>query len=148
VPTSSSAAHVHRRPDFVSRTAASGVLVRSSVHNAAAKAKRLGAACQTAEYFCRSDSRLPVRRTLALSSEPGSDPAANGSMHRHDRTSLRYRRPTIAGVVLSALLTLAFGIYFSRATHALRNVLVALQSRPYHEMRQSRHNVKLQVRAF
>ncbi len=51
-------------------------------------------------------------------------------------------------MVLSALLTLAFGIYFSRATHALRNVLVALQSRPYHEMRQSRHNVKLQVRAF
>ena len=50
-------------------------------------------------------------------------------------------------MVLSALLTFAFGIYFSRATHALRNVLVALQSRPYHEMRSARHNVKLQVRS-
>ena len=55
------------------------------------------------------------------------------------------RRPDIAQTVLYGLMTFAFSFYVWRAGHVLRVVMIALRLRPYHEMRQTRHNVKMQV---
>ena len=55
------------------------------------------------------------------------------------------RRAGVAQTTMYGLLTFAFAFYVWRSGHVLRVVMVALRSRPYHEMRQTRHNVKMQV---
>ena len=62
---------------------ATGVLVRSSVHGAAAKASGLGSTCQAANYSCRSDARIPLHVHLRQHNTPH---LMGSRMHRVART--------------------------------------------------------------
>ena len=55
------------------------------------------------------------------------------------------RSPTIAMTVLYGVVLAAFTVYFVAAWCVFRRVIKALKARPYHEVREARHNLQYQV---
>ena len=54
--------------------------------------------------------------------------------------------PTAAVTVLYAVVLGAFAVYFVSTWCAFKRVIKALKARPYHEVREARHNLNYQVR--
>ena len=54
--------------------------------------------------------------------------------------------PTTAMTVLYGVVLAAFAVYFVAAWCSFRRVIKALKARPYHEIREARHNLNYQVR--
>ena len=55
------------------------------------------------------------------------------------------RSPTVAVTVLYGVVLAAFAMYYVAAVCVFRRVIKALKLRPYHEIREARHNLNYQA---